>query len=97
MSEYPNTPVNSPAETMYEKTKMVSLSELELHKTQKDLWISIGGNVYDVSNFVDLHPGKVTPLLFYAGKDGSEGFNKVHPNVDPSKIPQVVLVGKLSI
>lgn len=68
----------------------VTKQELEKHNKEEDLWVSVNGQVWDVTGFLDLHPGTRKPLMHYAGKDGSEGFNKVHKDLDPSKIIQGV-------
>lgn len=48
------------------------------HKTVDDgLWISIDGSVYDVSKFVDEHPGGAKILKRVGGKDASKQFWKV--------------------
>lgn len=36
-----------------ETKKVISLEELEEHKTLKSLWIAIHNKVYDVTEFVD--------------------------------------------
>jgi len=73
----------------------VTVEELAKHDKADDLWICVNGIVYDVTNFLEHHPGKMNPLLHYGGKDGSEGFNKVHPTVDIASIPQIKNLGKL--
>jgi cytochrome b involved in lipid metabolism len=73
----------------------ITLEELSKHNKEDDLWICINGTVYDVTNFLEHHPGKTGPLLHYAGKDGSPGFNKVHPTMDIFKAMTVRNLGKL--
>jgi len=43
------------------------------HHTRSDLWIIIHGKVYDLSSFLDIHPGGDQILLQYAGKSLSRG------------------------
>ncbi len=78
---YPSSPnsVSSPV-------KVVSFEELNKHNTPADLWVSVNGSVYDVTSFIDKHPGLRGPFINYAGKDASDGFNKVHKNVDAVSI-----------
>ncbi len=37
--------------------RIITLAELSAHSTEKDCWIAIHGKVYDVTNFLDSHPG----------------------------------------
>ncbi|MGV8141177.1 MAG: cytochrome b5 domain-containing protein, partial [Candidatus Woesearchaeota archaeon] len=48
-----------------EETAKVSKSELALHNSEDDCWISYDGNVFDVTDYVPMHPGgasKIVPL-----------------------------------
>lgn len=36
---------------MADKTKVITLEELKLHKDEKSLWIAIYDNVYDITKF----------------------------------------------
>ena len=76
--------------------QIVTAEELGKHNKDDDLWILINGHVWDVTDFLDKHPGTRKPLLHYAGKDGSEGFNKVHKDLDPNKVG-IKYVGVLSV
>ncbi|KAI1106820.1 inositolphosphorylceramide-B C-26 hydroxylase [Jackrogersella minutella] len=44
-------------------------AEVESHNTANDCYVTIGTNVYDVSDFVESHPGGPDLVLEYAGKD----------------------------
>eukprot|EP01112_Ceratiomyxa_fruticulosa_P010340 TRINITY_DN2731_c0_g1_i5.p1 TRINITY_DN2731_c0_g1~~TRINITY_DN2731_c0_g1_i5.p1 ORF type:complete len:381 (+),score=77.56 TRINITY_DN2731_c0_g1_i5:282-1424(+) len=46
--------------------------EISLHNTLDDCWMVFNGNVYDVSKYVNFHPGGKRALQKFAGKDGSE-------------------------
>ncbi|KAI0142479.1 inositolphosphorylceramide-B C-26 hydroxylase [Hypoxylon sp. NC0597] len=47
-------------------------SEVESHNTAKSCYVTIGTNVYDVTDFVESHPGGPDLILDYAGKDVTE-------------------------
>lgn len=47
-------------------------TEVESHNNAKSCYITIGRNVYDVTEFVDDHPGGGDLILDYAGKDVEE-------------------------
>ena len=48
---------------------LFSLEEVQQHNTEKDAWVIHRGNVYDVSEFLERHPGGKDILLAYAGQD----------------------------
>ncbi|CAO3699662.1 unnamed protein product [Rhizopus microsporus] len=53
-------------------------AEVRKHNSAEDLWIIIDDAVYDLSRFVDLHPGGAFPLIEYAGKDATDAFYGLH-------------------
>ncbi|OAY76990.1 Delta(8)-fatty-acid desaturase 2 [Ananas comosus] len=75
--------------------RCVSTEELRKHSTASDLWIAIGGKVYDVTRWLPSHPGGDLPLLSLAGSDATDAFLAYHP---PSAFPLLprFLVGRLS-
>ncbi|KAK7452093.1 hypothetical protein VKT23_012198 [Stygiomarasmius scandens] len=60
--------------------KEYTLEEISLHNKRPDLWVIIDSDVYDLSRFIDLHPGGPTVLLDeeIAGKDATEAFFSLH-------------------
>lgn len=64
---------------MAESRKYITSDELKTHNKPGDLWISIQGKVYDVSNWIKDHPGGDFPLLNLAGQDVTDAFVAYHP------------------
>lgn len=62
-----------------ETVSVVHMKDLSLHNTPEDCWISVHGHVYDVTDFLQQHPGGEAKLLKYAGKDATRGFRLQHP------------------
>lgn len=54
--------------------KLYTPGEVEQHSSVNDCWMIIDGSVYDVTNFLDQHPGGVAAMSPYCGKDGTEAF-----------------------
>lgn len=56
-----------------------SMDEVAKHNSDKDCWVVIDGEVLDVSNFLEEHPGGAKAILLYAGREATEEFNMIHP------------------
>lgn len=55
-----------------------TLAEVAAHSTRDDAWIIIDERVYDVTRFIDKHPGGVGPMVNLAGKDCTDVFANYH-------------------
>eukprot|EP01001_Neometanema_parovale_P013320 NODE_9693_length_630_cov_88.163708_g9426_i0.p1 GENE.NODE_9693_length_630_cov_88.163708_g9426_i0~~NODE_9693_length_630_cov_88.163708_g9426_i0.p1 ORF type:complete len:132 (+),score=12.46 NODE_9693_length_630_cov_88.163708_g9426_i0:108-503(+) len=55
-----------------------SRSEVAQHSTSDSCWIVLDNKVYDVSDFLNDHPGGRGPILAHAGKDASATFHAQH-------------------
>jgi cytochrome b involved in lipid metabolism len=51
-----------------------SINEIKKHNTINDCWIYANDNVYDITNFIKIHPGGSNCLLKKAGTDCSYDF-----------------------
>jgi len=58
--------------------KEYSMEEIAKHDKESDLWVAVNGQVLDVTDFANRHPGGKPALLLYAGKEASEEFNMLH-------------------
>jgi cytochrome b involved in lipid metabolism len=52
--------------------------EVARHSSPDDVWIIVDQKVYDVTTFLEKHPGGRKVLLKYAGKDASAEFAAFH-------------------
>lgn len=59
--------------------KYITAEELQKHNKAGDLWISIQGKVYNVTDWAKDHPGGDVPLLNLAGQDVTDAFIAYHP------------------
>lgn len=76
--------------------KIIPLEEVAKHKTESDLWMILWGKVYDITKFVDEHPGGADTLLDCAGVDGTVEFEAVgHSDSAKNMLPKY-LIGELS-
>jgi delta8-fatty-acid desaturase len=68
-----------------------TLAEVAKHCTREDAWIIIDERVYDMTKFIDKHPGGVGPMVNLAGKDCTDVFANYHA----ARIYQTMLPGFL--
>ncbi|KAJ3293821.1 hypothetical protein HDU79_011850 [Rhizoclosmatium sp. JEL0117] len=58
--------------------KSITPAELSKHNTVSDAWLSIDGLVFDVTDFLEGHPGGRRVLLPFLGKDATAEFRRFH-------------------
>lgn len=56
----------------------VNFSELVRHNKPDDLWMAIGGTVYDLTSFVNRHPGGLKMLMESSGSVADRRFYQIH-------------------
>lgn len=76
-------------------SKVYSCAEVAAHNKENDLWIVKDGKVYDITKYVDEHPGGVDTLAEVAGKDATYNYNSVGHSEDAQAILEKFLIGKL--
>lgn len=58
--------------------------------------MAIKGNVYDVTQFLDEHPGGKKILLKNSGKDATEKFTQIHPERVFNEVAPKFQIGTLA-
>ena len=48
-------------------SKVIPLSEVAKHKSRNDIWMVVDAKVYDVTGFMEEHPGGPEIMLEHAG------------------------------
>jgi fatty acid desaturase/predicted heme/steroid binding protein len=64
------------------KMKQFTWQEVAQHNTESSAWVYIGNAVYDITSWLDRHPGGKDILLLSAGRDISDLFVTYHPFTD---------------
>lgn len=79
-----------------EKTKIISLDEIAKHTDKESTWVLIHNKVYDVTKFLEEHPGGEEVLLEQAGKDATEAFEDVGHSTDARELMKQYNIGELN-
>ncbi|KXJ89361.1 hypothetical protein Micbo1qcDRAFT_137206 [Microdochium bolleyi] len=72
-----------------------SAKDVASHRNADDAWMVIHGEVYDVTKYMQDHPGGVEVLLESLGTDASEAFDNAGHSEDASEIMAGFRVGSL--
>ncbi|KAK0094409.1 hypothetical protein PV326_010945 [Microctonus aethiopoides] len=75
--------------------QVVTLTELAKHNKRNDAWLAVRGIVFNVTRYMDFHPGGVEELMRGVGKDATKLFEDVHAWVNYQSILQKCIVGRL--
>ncbi|BEI84634.1 hypothetical protein CcaverHIS002_0500350 [Cutaneotrichosporon cavernicola] len=75
--------------------KRVTMEELKKHKTEDDAWSAFNGVVYNITPYLNFHPGGVDELMRVAGRDGTKLFMLTHSWVNIEHLMQECMVGML--
>ncbi|CAL9697753.1 unnamed protein product [Knipowitschia caucasica] len=81
---------SSPGELRYFR-----LSEIEEKNSFKSTWIIIHNKVYDVTRFLEEHPGGEEVLREQAGGDATESFEDVGHSTDAREMAADMIIGEL--
>ncbi|KIK29115.1 hypothetical protein PISMIDRAFT_672512, partial [Pisolithus microcarpus 441] len=75
--------------------KVVTLEEFQAHTTRDSLYVLVHEKVYDVTKFIDEHPGGDEVILSEAGKDATDAFEDVGHSDEARELLPGMLVGEL--
>ncbi|KAJ2387912.1 hypothetical protein GGI23_006171 [Coemansia sp. RSA 2559] len=78
-------------------TKTFTAEEIAKHYTRDDIWIVVHGKVYDVTGFLDEHPGGEEVILEHAGIDATEAFEDIGHSEDARELLAHLLIGDLEV
>jgi len=72
------------------------MEEVAKHNSRESCWTVIRGEVYDLTQWIDKHPGGADKILALCGKDGTQAFEKKHGGQEkPEKALEQFEIGKL--
>ncbi|XP_022621123.1 cytochrome b5-like [Seriola dumerili] len=82
-------------DTVGSDEKYYTLEEIRLHNMSNDTWLIINDKVYDITSFLEEHPGGEEVLLEQAGADATESFEDVGHSTDAREMLQQYYIGEL--
>ncbi|XP_044131228.1 cytochrome b5-like, partial [Bufo gargarizans] len=75
--------------------KYYTLEEIQKHNTSKSTWIILHHNVFDVTKFLEEHPGGEEVLREQAGGDATETFEDIEHSTDARNMSKEFVIGEL--
>jgi cytochrome b involved in lipid metabolism len=84
-----NTPT-TPTTSTTASVGTFTLAQVATHNTEADCYSAINGQVYDLTAWINKHPGGDRAILSICGKDGSAAFDGQHGG---QKKPEQILAG----
>ena len=75
-----------------------TFEEVELHNSMSECWIVMQGHeVFDVSRFINDHPGGAETLGEHCGTDATQAFSSVGHSDDAYRLLQQHKIGRLKL
>ncbi|XP_076012159.1 cytochrome b5 type B [Genypterus blacodes] len=87
--------ISENGETLEGGVKYYTLEEIRSHNVSKDTWLIIQDKVYDITSFLEEHPGGEEVLLEQAGSDATESFEDVGHSTDAREMLEQFYLGEL--
>jgi len=75
--------------------KQYTREEVKKHHDNQSSWIIIHNSIFDVTQFLNEHPGGEEVLLEQAGRDGSEAFEDVGHSSDARELMLKYKIGEI--
>ena len=69
--------------------------EVAKHNSVNDAWIIINNNVYDITKYIDKHPGGKAILISSLGQDVTEEFKNIHHSSNAHTLMEKYCIGKI--
>uniref|UniRef100_A0A4X1TWF9 Cytochrome b5 n=1 Tax=Sus scrofa TaxID=9823 RepID=A0A4X1TWF9_PIG len=83
------------AEQSDKAVKYYTLEEIQKHNNSKSTWLILHHKVYDLTKFLEEHPGGEEVLREQAGGDATENFEDVGHSTDARELSKTFIIGEL--
>ncbi|KAL6746687.1 cytochrome b5 protein [Haematococcus lacustris] len=78
---------------MVEEKPLYTVEDLSKHTSDKSCWLAIRGKVYDVTEFLEEHPGGYDIILTSTGKDATQDFEEIGHSNTANKLLEKYVIG----
>lgn len=78
-----------------EEIRTLTLEEVAKHNERKSVWLLIHDSVYDVTKFLEEHPGGEEMLTEEAGQDATDSFEGFGHSSDARNLMKHYMIGEL--
>ncbi|CAG2163670.1 unnamed protein product [Oppiella nova] len=78
-----------------EKEREFTSDEVRDHDERDSLWVIVDAGVYDVTRFIDDHPGGEDVLKEFGGRDASQRFLEVGHSADAHELMKKYRIGRV--
>ncbi|XP_048402427.1 cytochrome b5 [Stegostoma tigrinum] len=75
----------------------ITMEAVKTHNSSKSTWLVIHDKVYDVTKFLEEHPGGEEVLFEQAGGDATESFEDVGHSSDAREMLKQYFIGELDL
>ncbi|KXZ52484.1 hypothetical protein GPECTOR_9g528 [Gonium pectorale] len=76
------------------ETKVFSLADIKQHMSDKSCWLVVHGKVYDVTEFLEEHPGGYDIIVSSTGRDATSDFEEIGHSNSAKKLLEKYLIGE---
>lgn len=90
-----NEDPTKPSVSQFKQRRYFSSADVSAHDEVKDCWITISGKIYDLTDFITLHPGGETNISWHAGTDGTQIFMDQGHSIKHLETLEKYLIGYL--
>ncbi|XP_061884214.1 cytochrome b5 [Entelurus aequoreus] len=87
--------VEEKSKSLEDDVEYYTLEDIRIHNMSHDTWLIIHDKVYDITSFLEEHPGGEEVLLEQAGSDATESFEDVGHSTDAREMLQQFYIGEL--
>ncbi|KAA0064772.1 cytochrome b5 [Cucumis melo var. makuwa] len=74
---------------------LYSIQEVSQHSSSDDCWIIIDGKVYDLTSYLDEHPGGDDIIVTATGRDATDDFEDAGHSKDARELMEKFYIGLL--